>query len=95
MERKINIQLKKTTHQRLCDLGSKGQTFDDIVDKLLLSEENFFTYNMPIETPKGIEYLEIRIPKHIEKIISTNIMGMEFKDALSALCEENGIEWDE
>ena len=94
-ERKINIQLKKSTHNRLCDIGAKGQTFDDIVDRLLMNEENFFTHNMPVETPTGVEYIEIRVPRHIKKIVSTNIMGMEFKDALDALCEENGIEWDE
>lgn len=34
-ERTINIQVKKSTHQRLSDLGRKGDTFDDIIVKLL------------------------------------------------------------
>lgn len=35
MDRPINIQIKKSTHQRLTDLGSKGDTFDDIIVRLL------------------------------------------------------------
>lgn len=34
-ERTINIQVKKSTHERLSDLGKKGDTFDDIIVKLL------------------------------------------------------------
>jgi len=34
-ERRINIQLKKSTHQRLTELGSKSDTFDDIIVRLL------------------------------------------------------------
>ena len=35
MDRKINIQVSKSTHERLSDLGKKGETFDDIIIRLL------------------------------------------------------------
>lgn len=34
-ERRINVQLKKSTHQRLSDIGSKSETYDDIIVRLL------------------------------------------------------------
>ena len=34
-ERTLNIQVKKSTHERLSALGRKGDTFDDIIVKLL------------------------------------------------------------
>lgn len=30
-----NIQIKRTTHRRLSELGSKADTFDDIINRLL------------------------------------------------------------
>ena len=48
--------------------------------------------NLGVETPNGVEYIEIRVPKHINKIKSTNLFGMGFEDALAGLCEENNIQ---
>ena len=39
-ERRINVQLKKSTHQRLSELGSKSETYDDIIVRLLDAYES-------------------------------------------------------
>ena len=42
-ERKINISLKKSTHQALASIGGKQDTYDDLVRMLLLNyNQNIF-----------------------------------------------------
>ena len=78
-------------------IGHKNMTFDDIV-RLgaieLFNKSNEYITNMPVDTPNGLEYIEIRVPKHIREIKSTNIFGMKFEDALARLCEEHGIKYE-
>jgi predicted CopG family antitoxin len=31
----INIMISKKTHQKLCDLGKKGETFAELIERLL------------------------------------------------------------
>ena len=93
-ERRTNIQVKKSTRDALASLGGKDDTYDDIIQRLLTTDRDC-CYSMPVETPKGVEEIEICVPKHITHIKSTNILGMGFNDALCALCEKYNIKWDE
>lgn len=36
---KINIQVSRDTHRKLSELGKKGQSYDDIVQMLLMFYE--------------------------------------------------------
>ena len=89
------IRISRETKSLLEKIGHKGQTFDDLV-KLgaieVSNKEKVFITNLGVETPNGVEYIEIRVPKHINKIKSTNLFGMGFEDALAGLCEENNIQ---
>ena len=45
IERKINISLKKSTYDALASLGSKKDTFDDLVRMLLQSYDDSITFD--------------------------------------------------
>ena len=47
-DRKINIQINKSTHAALEKVGSKGDTFDDVIRMLLQAYDssiNFDSFN--------------------------------------------------
>ena len=91
------IRVSRETKKRLEELGHKGQSFDEIVQLCaieLSNRQHEYLINTPIETDKGIEYIEIRVPKHIKEIKSTNVLGINIQDSLSALCEEHNIKYN-
>ena len=44
-ERKINISLKKSTHQALSSIGGKSDTYDDLVRMLLQHYDSSITFD--------------------------------------------------
>ena len=91
------IRISRETKKVLEGLGHKGQSFEDIVRLCaieLSNKQNEYLINTPIETDKGIEYIEIRVPKHIKEIKSSNVLGINIQDSLSALCEEHNIKYN-
>lgn len=92
------IRIKRSTKQKLDAIGHKGMSYDDIVNNAVIelhNKQNVHIANLGVGTPNGVEYIEIRVPKHIKEITTTNLMGIDFNDTLGALCEENNIKWDE
>lgn len=90
------IRISRETKQMLEELGHKGQSFDDIVRLCaieLFNKNHMYITNSPVETSTGIEYIEIRVPKHITDIKETNIFGVTLEDSLGRLCEEHNIKY--
>ena len=88
------IRINRETKKLLEEIGHKGETFDMIVraGALELSNKNhMYITNSPVITPNGVEYVEIRVPKHIKEITETNVLGRTLKDSLHSLCNEHDI----
>lgn len=92
------IRVSRETKKMLEELGHKGQSFDEIVRLCafeLFNKQHEYITNTPIETNTGIEYIQIRVPKHIKEIKSTNVLGIDIQDSLGALCDEHNIKYEE
>jgi hypothetical protein len=50
------IFIKTTTRERLKQIGTKGQTYDELINRLV-DVKNAFKHNTPISTPTHIDEL--------------------------------------
>lgn len=88
---KTNIQISRKTRDVLASLGSKDDTYDDILRRVLKTVydwDNVHKVSIPFQTRKGTSHMDVIIPR----VASMNIDADEFTDAISALCEEQCID---
>ena len=88
---KTNIQVRRDTRNALAELGSKDDTFDDIIRKLtsrVYDWDKVHVVSVPFSTRKGIQEMDVIVPK----VDSMNVDRDEFADCIFALCEDKGIE---
>lgn len=91
-EGKTNIQVSREMRDFLSSKGKKGESYDDILRKLLKTTydwEKVYQTSIPVKTKNGIRYIDVIIPKTIGSIY---ISGSEFTDTIGSLCEDNDIE---
>lgn len=88
---KTNIQISREMRDFLSSRGKKGESYDDILKKLLkitYDWDNVYQGSIPVKTRDGIYYIDVIMPK----LSSIHIDGDEYCNVLSSICEENNIE---
>lgn len=91
MNEKTNIQISREMRNFLSSRGKKGESYDDILRKLLKVSydwDNVYQTSIPVKTREGIYYIDIILPK----LNSIHINSDEYCNVLSSICEENNIE---
>ena len=86
------IRVSRETKNKLEQVGHKNQSFDDIVRlgaMELFNKNNVHIINVPVSTRNGIEYIEIRVPKHLK---SFHVDKGALSDAIYGIAEDNNIE---
>lgn len=94
MESTTTIRIKRSTKQKLDDIGRKGMTYDDIVRVGAIevkNKESHYIWNVPMFNGDTCQesYIEIRVPKHISKL-AVDEDGLV--ESLRYIMEENGIQ---
>lgn len=88
---KTNIQVSREMRDFLSSRGKKGESYDDILRKLLKTSydwDNVYQTSIPVKTRKGIYYIDVIMPK----LSSIYIDGNEYHDVIARVCEDNDIE---
>ena len=91
MKGKTNIQVSREMRDFLSSHGKKGESYDDILRKLLKTVydwENVYQTSIPVQTRDNIQYIDVIVPK----LNSIHIDGTEYCDAIASICEESDIE---
>lgn len=88
---KTNIQVSREMRDFLSSRGRKGESYDDILKKLLRTTydwDNVYKTSIPVQTREGIQYIDVIMPK----LSSIYIDSDEYCDVLSSICEKKDIE---
>lgn len=91
MNGKTNIQVSREMRDFLSSRGRKGESYDDILKKLLRTTydwDNVYKTSIPVQTRDGTHYIDIIMPK----LDSIHIDGDEYCDVIARVCEDNDIE---
>ena len=91
MKGKTTIQVSRELKKFLDSRGKKGESYDDILRKLLKTSydrDNVYQRSIPVQSRNGIQYIDVIMPK----MDSIHIDSDEYCNVLSSICEENNIE---
>ena len=92
MSGKTNIQVSREMRDFLSSKGKKGESYDDILKKLLKTTyewDEVYQTSIPVRTRDGIRYIDVIIPKSRSSIY---IDEDEYHDVIARVCEDNKIE---
>ena len=90
VSKRTTIQVSQECKDALAALGGKGDTYEDILRRLMrrvYDWDNVYTVSVPFSTDKGIQHMDVIIPK----VDAMNVSISEFKDSVAKVCEENDI----
>ena len=88
--KRTTIQVSQDCKDALAALGNKGDTYEDILHKLMKTVydwDNVYKVSVPFSTDKGIQYMDVIIPK----VDAMHIDEDEFRDCIGKVCEDNDI----
>lgn len=91
ISKRTTIQVSQECKDAIAAFGKKGDSYEDILWTFLKGPmyhwENVHRISMPFSTEKGIEYMDIIIPK----VDAMHIDEDEFRDCIGKVCEDNDI----
>ena len=88
--KRTTIQVSQDCKDALAALGNKGDTYEDILRKLMKTVydwDNVHKISVPFCTDKSIQYMDVIIPK----VDAMHIDEDEFRDCIGKICEDNNI----
>ena len=89
---KTNIQVSREVRDALASLGKKGDSYDDILHRILeggvYNSDNIFKTSVPFKSENGILHMDVIIPK----CTAIEVPDVDFVSAVRGVIEDNDLE---